>query len=405
MLYFQDIFNDYNLKNEWARVYKVISYFKGLRSDLTYVNYRDALVSLFGQDYTLEKVFGNSNPEARDNFSKLQTKLLEFSFLDTEGGWNKNNQKERPNLGAKTLADFYWPNDYLFGQLTYPLTGAYQGNKEAPRSLLTFCQIDGNSQRCLGMGLDIVNLIYPKIKNQYFVENTNYKDYLSKSGALQSKLSSFSNGDWNSNNYWTTLKTLREYLKFKDSGRLPVFSKNQLWEEREVSTAVGAWADMQLPLDKLVAYQKFDSPEDNSSPAAKFKDYNYIEPNLALVQELIADAEMTQEMFRLLRINSDLATVNSSMDDLVFRLKTVKNIIERELNSLPLEEKDTVFIDRLIKEFRVEKSGLKTFKINGRQGQSLTADMSDVNLLVLTQKRGNDLLFSVGPIFNYQEKR
>jgi hypothetical protein len=53
----KDIFDSYELKNKWARIYKTLAFFKGLRGDLTYVHYRDALSSVFGVDYNIEEIF------------------------------------------------------------------------------------------------------------------------------------------------------------------------------------------------------------------------------------------------------------------------------------------------------------------------------------------------------------
>ena len=66
------ISNDFSelpeLKNIWAIIYNVMSYFGPLREDLNYVYYRDALKSIFGEDYDFEEIFDDKNSEAQNNF-------------------------------------------------------------------------------------------------------------------------------------------------------------------------------------------------------------------------------------------------------------------------------------------------------------------------------------------------
>lgn len=51
----KDIFDSYELKNKWARIYKTLAFFKGLRGELTYVHYRDALKNTLVRIIKLKK--------------------------------------------------------------------------------------------------------------------------------------------------------------------------------------------------------------------------------------------------------------------------------------------------------------------------------------------------------------
>jgi len=70
-----------------------------------------------------------------------------------------------------------------------------------------------------------------------------------------------------------------------------------------------------------------------------------------------------------------------------------------------LSDEDVQFIDKTIKEFKMDESSNKSFQITGLAKRTLTEDLSDVKLLVLVQKRGNDLVLAVGPMFKYWEKK
>ncbi|MHB8904487.1 MAG: DUF3160 domain-containing protein, partial [Patescibacteria group bacterium] len=118
-----------DLKNKWARIYKVMSFFKGLREDLSYVQYRDSLVAVFGADYNITQLFDDKNKFAAVNLEKLKTKILTYNMLEIQGGYNKDNPSERPQIGFKMLTDSYWPNNYLFNKLSVPNVSNYLGVK------------------------------------------------------------------------------------------------------------------------------------------------------------------------------------------------------------------------------------------------------------------------------------
>jgi hypothetical protein len=398
----QDLFDNYNLKNKWARIYKVLAFFKGLRSDYTYVYYRDALSQLFGKDSQIVDVFGTANPEARQNLEKFKDKLLTFQFSQIDGRYDYNSPDDRPHVGVKMLAESYWPNSYLFGQLMTPPLGNLMATSTAANNI-TSCRVgEVNYARCSGMALDIINLAYPMAGgNPYWRENSNYQGYEEASNNLRTQIANAN--VWQNNDYWSNMKIISTYLNAEGS-KQPAFASSPAWKSRQVSASLGAWVNLQVPADKLVFFQKYDNPEDNTH-SGNFLDYAYVEPNLPLINELIARTEMINQMFALLKINEEVKSTALSLNDFSLSLKTLKNIIEKELNSVPLEEKDVRFIELFAKQYRVETPGAKKLVLPMTMNQSLTQDISGIRLLVLVQKKGEDLVFAVGPIFNYSENR
>jgi len=399
----QDIFGDNDLKNDWARIYKVLTFFKGLRDDVSLVNYRDALVELFGADYKLAELFDSNNPQSADNFQKLQNKIISLNFLDAYGAYDKKDPKNFGKLGVKMLADFYWPNDYIFSQLSSPTVSAYKGTLPKT-SNTTACRLGGIWQRCLGFALDIINLIYPiPAQNAYFTENTNYQRYGEQVDAVKKRLAEL-NTTWHNNNYWSTLKTIKTSLENPDNYK-PVFARNAAWVGKETNRALATWANLQLPADKFGLYQKYTQPDIVSSDSVKFLEYSYVEPNIILINELLANNSMVKEMFSALKMNTEVNQVAVSLNDAETKLKTLKSIMQKELSNITLSDEDVQFIDKTIKEFKMDESSNKSFQITGLAKRTLTEDLSDVKLLVLVQKRGNDLVLAVGPIFKYWEKK
>ncbi len=401
----QDIFDSYELKNKWARIYKTLAFFKGLRGDLTYVHYRDALVNLFGEEYKISEIFADNNVDSIDNLYKFREKILEYEFLNIEGGFDKNDLSQKNKLGVKMLTDFYWPNDYIFKELSYPYVSAYQGSSVS-KSNITSCNINRGPKnvRCNGFSLDIIALVNEDslINNDYYLENSNYSNYQSSLSKLKNQLSEFPN-IWHYNNYWKTLNIIKEYL-VNSQDIMPIFAKNPAWQRKELYTSIGAWADSQLPIDNLKIFQKYQSQisYENSSG---FISYNYIEPNLSLINEQISNVEMILQMFQLLKITEELRSVSINLEDLRANLVKVKNIMIKELNSEVLSREELNFISLLSLEYKLEEPENKIFKVLGANNRYINYDISKSKLMIIISGDDNQKSFSVGPVFNYIETR
>lgn len=401
----KDIFDSYELKLKWARIYKTLAFFKGLRGDLTYVHYRDSLAEVFGADSRIEDIFSDSNPDSVNNLHKFRNKVLEYEFLDIEGGLDKSNLAERNKIGVKMLTDFYWPNDYILNELSYPNVSSYQ-NKTPAKNNITSCNLGGaiGNVRCNGFSLDVIALVDDKALagNDYYSENSNYKNYQEELFFLKNQIEKFPS-IWHYNNYWKTLNIIKEYLG-NNKNNMPIFAQSSNWRRRELYTSVGSWVNLQLPADNLINYQKNQSKAAISSDKVFF-DYNYIEPNLSLINEQISNVNMVLDMFKLLKITDELRTVLVSLEDLKNNLNRIKVIMTKELNSEKLTEEDLQFISFLSLEMRSEKAISKTLKIEGNNKKAVNYDINKSKLLILTSISNGIKSFSVGPVFSYIETR
>jgi hypothetical protein len=397
-----DIFNSHDLKNDWARIYKTLAFFKGLRGDLSYVHYRDALVNVFGNDYDIEKIFNDNNSESVENLYKLQSKILEYEFLDIEGAFDKNDPKDKPRLGVKMLADFYWPNDYIFDELSYPKVSSYQSDA-LPKNNVTGCKLAGETVRCNGFSLDVMSLIFNKSlsDNPYYEENSKYENYRQQMNWLKGQIEKFPQ-IWHYNNYWQTLKIIKDYLE-SDKQKLPIFTKNSNWQTKELYTSVGAWINLQLPIDSLKVHQKFQRVMIDSTDSDFIRN-NYIEPNLDLINEQLSSTLMVYEMFSLLKVTEELRSVFMDLEDMKEKLEKVKTIMTKELRDEDLSMEELNFISVFAREYKTEKQESKVLVIDGKNNKKISYDISNPKLLIAIFRRNGSNYFSVGPIFSYTEK-
>ncbi len=390
------------LKNKWARIYKVMSYFNPLREDLNYVFYRDALKSAFGENYKIDELFDDKNPEAKNNLQKLQAKLNALEFSPFLGAIDKVDPAVSYRRGFKMLVEGYLPNDYIFSHLTYPTVDTYLGTSTRPNNI-TACYIKNGNRRCNSFALDVINLVSPMANNSYFDENTNYLNYGRETNNLKSKLDQ--DAVWHTTNYWSMLSALSAYLNMEKTN-LPLFSRSASWRGRTVNTAVSAWISMQLPLDKFSVNKL--SKGQGLNNFSRFNDNSYVEPNLNLINELLANSAMMQKMFAALQVNQEVVSVPNALQTATNNLNDLRSVIIKELSGQALGPDDNEIISNFAKQLTIEdSSGSQKQLVLKSPGlkNGLKEDISRLKLMVLIHQDGTDKVFSVGPVWNYTESR
>ena len=399
----KDLFDNQDIKNQWAIIYKFISFFSGLRQDLTYLHYHYALLDLFGESYAIEDIFSSQNIEREEDLSLIQKKIADFRFSAMEGSFNRNNELFKPDIGMRILQESYWPNDYIFSQLT----GIDMQSKEElenENKNITACEdkMGHFTYRCLGFGLDIINLLDSFTGgSDYFINNTNYHNYHARVNELREQIDKFNIYTWNNNIYWVTLDIIKSLLNYKRSS-LPVFTRTDSWQQtKAVNTALGAWVNLHLPEDSNVNY--FEQKGSNLGMYSECNPYNYIEPNIDFIQELIAKNNMLINMLAALRVTESTHAASTELKELNNKLQTVLSISKKELSNEQINNEDCKSINDLISHYLVEKKGDKTFTINFAN-KNLTESIEGVKLLVVVYKNGDKKIMAVGPVFNYKEK-
>jgi hypothetical protein len=125
-----DLSSDQNLQNGWAKIYKLQSFFSGLRGDLNYLSYKQVFADSFVGMTDITKILQGVPSDNDVNLSLLQSKLAAINFPALEGGLSKTSTTTQPILGFKMLTDSYWPDNYIFSQLSYPAVGQFLGKDE-----------------------------------------------------------------------------------------------------------------------------------------------------------------------------------------------------------------------------------------------------------------------------------
>ncbi|MCF7794908.1 DUF3160 domain-containing protein [Patescibacteria group bacterium] len=402
----QDISKDEKIKNKWARIYKVIAFFKGLRQDLTYVNYRDS----FNDNMDIENFdewFDKSNDYIDERLYNLQSEISKYQFSDIKGGYNEINENNKANIGLKILSDYYWPNSYIFNNLTYPEVGFHKSEGK-DLGLVTSCENRsiGAETRCSGFGLDVINLVNNiESDDDYWKRNTNYEDYNKQAEKLKNQLNKSNN--WQENNYWSNLNLIDSMFDFS-SDNDPRYTQTEAWEDRLVSSSLGHWINFQLEPDLLGLYSLYSDKKNNVSinTANRINKYNYIEPNLKLLDNLIASTNMISQMFTALQINEEVASAGINLNKMKGTFNDLRNIIIKQNKGEDISTEEHTMIQDLSREYVVREASNKTLRLGtDNNNAELIADIEGIKIMALLRYYEDKPVLVLGPIFNYQESR
>jgi len=403
----EDFSANQELQNRWAKIYKLQSFFGGLRNDLNYLNYQDVLSANFGSDKKIGEILGGTSEEIDKNLFKLREKLSQIIFAPIEGGLDKTATDTKPMLGMKMLVSSYSPDNYIFGELTYPKVGLFLGSEKDAAGTATACNLRGQEgyYRCRSSAFDIANLIFPLKNNSLFSLNTNYQDYGVRAGKLSSELASFTASSWHNHSYWTVLDIAGKMLSAPEKTKI-VFMNNGAWQAKDLNTAIASWANAQLPADIFAPHESTDSIRLNQTGGENpYSAYKYIEPNLTLSRELLANTRMISEVLTLINVSNGGNNVLLDLKNLQKNLESTEAIIKKELQNEGLSEEDYIFTSNFVREFSVKETGNKILQLPAAIGAGFKENLTGVKLLILAYQRGDKKLFVAGPVFNYREEK
>lgn len=385
------------IKNRWARIYKVLSFFKGLRDDLDYINYRDFLSSAFGEDYKIEELLIGENEIIDENLIKVKNKIADYEFVEIQGGADLQSKNM---IGFKVLADSFSPDNYLLSRLVGPVVTDQIAISDNTAVNTTACRVGEGIKRCKGIPHDIINLVYPLQENDYFAQNSNYKNYITESQRLKRAIDDSVNS--RNSNYWSLLALIKEYLNH-DPLLSPSFSSSPEWKERSLNTAIASWANTYIPVERFTVKQ-FSGYRGLES-FSRWSEKYFIEPNFPMINELISVNEMVSEMLLSLRIDSEARQVGEDLKVAKRNLEKIREIMIKDISAQDLSDDDLDFISEFVGQLEVVNPVKeKRFSIRPKgYAKDIRGDISDLKLLIVVNQRNSEKFFSVGPVWDYKE--
>jgi hypothetical protein len=400
----EDMSMNQSIKNEWAKVYKVMSYFLGLRSGLTYLHYQAVRQETF-KDKSIEDIF---TTEAFANLVTLQTKLKSIPFKLSEGGYNSEDSQERSLIGMRLLQTTYWPDQYIYKQLTYDPVGGHNRSKNSlgkQNSYFTSCY-NGKKNllyRCQGIGFDILGTVTNETPVSGFIkDNIDYSQYDDQRVKLIEEFSAYNQGEWYVNNFWTNLSIIKQYVNEK----IPRLAYRETipWKDRQITSALAGLSSLQLSADEWEINRV--SPGKNLVTTSGDSKFHFIEAQNSLNDELVANTSMLQKALSELGVIQD---TDAQFKDLLDKLKMIREITRQELKGEKLSTNNHQFIVDLVSQYSVRKQGSRVVSTrftspDKKETTSIRQTVGPLKLLLVIYEENGQKILVVGPVMSYKEE-
>ncbi len=396
----QDISNSQFLRAEWARIYKIMSFFSGLEDTLTYIYFRSDFNDLFAGESVID-LFSLENENAMENIENYRQKLLENNFKEIQGGIDFSSEQNQALIGFRILARPHWPIDYLNEKLVFPNVNEYLDTNPKTNNI-SACRIDGIWQRCLSFFGDSLNLLDVNLDNDYFIENINYQNYDEVLNEIELSVDNALNA--RANAFWSQLASLRFHLNTKESS-LPVFAKNSAWRDRLLFSSGAALIDWQMPADSFKRLMFSDEISSGLNISEKPKPKVYIEPALNLINDLLANTQMLSKMFSALGADSKSSLAMVNLDALYSDLDKLSQLSENSVAKQNLSQEDQDLIINWLNSYEIsDKANKRIIKNSPTLRASLTQDLNELDFLIIVFPTENGPTMALSPIFNLKER-
>lgn len=389
------------IKNEWARVYKILSFFKGLRDSWNYIDYHDSFVELFGAEANINELFAEDNIESENNLKNLRSNLLGRQLLASQGAYDLDSDLGRRSAGLQFLADFYWPNEFILSSLRYPVVSNYKGGQKMAENN-TACNLRGQTMRCQGSSQDILKLIYPDWQNDYFAENSNYSGYLEAVNNLRPITNEVLKV--NLNKYWSSMYLWQNVLSNFER-EMPIYLQSDEWKNIFVESALAAWVDMQLPISTLNVRER-TSIVNSLSTDDFFDNITFMEPNISFFDRIIAQNRMIIDMLEALRIKSNSGSAITKLKDAEEKLFELRELALKQSRGEDFDVQDNQVIRNFATMYELVQAGSNSFYWhNSSLDVAVKQVIADPKLILIAYPVGDKIMLSLGPIYNHIETK
>ncbi|MEI8361555.1 MAG: DUF3160 domain-containing protein [bacterium] len=395
-----------DLRDIWARIYKISSFFEGLRKELTYKQYVDALNEKEGSDYSLDILF-SSEKSVDDKMQKAKELrdfiVSKYSFNSLEGGYDRANAVSMPLIGMRMLQESYWPDDHIFGKFSQPVVGKYSGPAKLPYEknkykLFTACSPNSREFiRCRPMARDLLNIISPITNDEVFSANTQFDNYDTSLMELTDIVNQFNNDSWHENIYWTLLNVSKNSIIGVEEKTSPMNTTSIKWSERNNNSILGSWVNLKTEPDKYEISLKQEIGLTGSAAPNVF-----IEPNPVLIGDLLANAKMVNTMLEKLNITNDVQYSNKKLTELIDNLTKIQFILTKQLSGEKIAEYEQLDMLNIIGRYTVTNNSKKSVRY-AYKNMSMIEKIDGIRFVVGVYAAPEGKILVAGPVFNYTE--
>jgi len=404
------------LLENWDRIYGVTAFYVGFSDDLGPYEYMEAMSSVFGSG---DRVFNETM------IGTLKVELAEYQGPQIYGGTGncaleppftpeQANECLENTAGFRFMGQRFIPDSYVFSNLVGTYTGEYAGEyseNETPFTLV----ISGAGRPIRGFprGLDAMALLGSERAVYWLAElnDSNYENYSTQYGELNSEFSNFSAADWNRNLYWSWLYSLQPLLKDYGEG-YPTFMQTPAWQDKELSTSLASWSELRHDTI-LYAKQSYTMAETAMPmPVEEKPVVGYVEPVPDFYARLLALTKMTNQGLDEMGVFDPVS--KARLENLEAVLSRLQAISEKELENEELTAEDYEFIRTFGEQLEgtiedVDEKARKTTVVadvhtDGNTETVLEEGVGYVDMVVVAYKLPDGrVLMGAGPVMSYYE--
>ena len=356
------IWEDEDLLQKWEKIYEPTDFFVGSSDDLGIADYSGAIDEIYGKGAEYDDY---SNPTLLDKFYERAEEFPEPRIVGRYISTNTPVDKQFRFMGQRYVFD-----SQIIQELVYPIL------------------------RPIPSGLDVMAVLGSDRAKEIQLqkpENQQWDKYPVEMERLREEFSLYNEVDWKRNLYTGWMWVLDGLLGPADA-TMPTFMKNQAWEDKNLNTALGSWAELK---HDTVLYGKPSGAEMGGAEYVEIK--GYVEPNLDVYQRLLWLTNQTRDY--LLEWDLQVEEIDVKLERFQWLLDFLIDASNKQLEGVPLTQEEH---DRLKIYGGILEDLTSSFTGEGTRWHEITSE-TDKNMAVIsdyhTIGRDGVMEAGVGPAY------
>ena len=353
---------DEELMGKWRKIYDPTNFFVGSSDDLGIPDYSAAVEEIYGSDASYEDF---SSQDLLDSFYKRAESFPEPRIVGRYISTNTPVNKQFRFMGQRYVFD-----SQIIQELVYPIL------RPVPSGLDVMAVL--GSQRAMEIQLENP-------------DNQQWEDYPVEMERLREEFAHYTEVDWKRNLYTGWMWTLEGLLGPADD-HMPAFMRNQAWEDKNLNTALGSWAELK---HDTVLYGKPSGAEMGGEEY--FELPGYVEPNIEVYERLLWLTNQSRDYLEEWDLNMD--EIDHKLERFQWLLDFLIDASHKQLEDIPLTREEH---DRLKIYGGILEDLTSSFTGQGTRWHEITSE-TDKNMAVIsdyhTIGRDGVMEAGVGPAY------
>lgn len=295
----------------WNQLYSPTDFFVGQSDDITLLQLKDVIVSVYGESVTINQFKDETYKEALIEALKalpapqIKNKLV-TGAVDTPTGKQFRFMGQRYTLDANIMQE-----------LMFPLIRPVPSGLDVAAAM--------GSMRAEHMAF------------QYSVPENAKDIYQENLNVMKNQVKNMPQNIWQSNLYNGWLWVIKSFIESeqKDLEGLPYFMKNDAWENKKINTALGSYAE--LKHDSLL-YTKQPVAEMGGPLDPPERIPQYVEPDVKAYDQLLWLVEYSSKNLKKRGLLDD--HLENATDQLISLYTLLRACSIKELKNEPLTEEE-----------------------------------------------------------------